>query len=338
MSGIEQIMPGFWRIPVPLPGNPLKELNSYLIRGQDENLLIDTGFRIEPCRAAITEALTELGVRREETDILLTHLHSDHSGLAPELVGPERRIYVGRVDLPYLANSAVWKKDFGPRFLKMGFSEAEVGRRQTENPAQSMAPGDCDRYFPLDEEETITCGPYTLRAIFTPGHTPGHLCFAMDEERILLTGDHVLFDITPNIATWRELPDALGSYLDSLEKMEAFAAYRALPGHRGGGDLARRTAELKEHHAERLTEALDAVRTAPGRTAYELAGRIRWKIRARNWEEFPLAQKWFAVGECQAHLDRLMVLGKVDRLWDGAVWRYQTAEGGCAPETEMIRS
>lgn len=105
-----------------------------------------------------------------------------------------------------------------------------------------------------------------------------------------------------------------------------------------GGDLARRTAELKEHHAERLTEALDAVRTAPGRTAYELAGRIRWKIRARNWEEFPLAQKWFAVGECQAHLDRLMVLGKVDRLWDGAVWRYQTAEGGCAPETEMIRS
>lgn len=323
MSGVEQMMPGFWRIPVPLPGNPLKELNSYLIRGQGENLLIDTGFRMEPCRTAITRALAELRVRREETDVLLTHLHSDHSGLAPELVGPRRRIYVSRADMPYLVHSEGWKKALGPQLLQMGFSQRETERCQTDNPAASMAPERCDRYVPLEEGDVISCGGYTLRAVSTPGHTPGHLCFAMEEERILLTGDHVLFDITPNIIPWRELPDALGSYLDSLNKMIPYAAYKALPGHRGSGDITARATALKVHHAERLVEVLQAVCTAPGRTAYELAGRIRWKIRAASWEEFPLAQKWFAVGECQAHLDHLIILGDVVRVWDGAVWRYR---------------
>lgn len=323
MNGMEELMPGFWRIPVPLPENPLRELNSYLIRGKGENLLIDTGFRAQACRAALTGALAELGVRREETDVLLTHLHSDHSGLAPEFVGPDRSIRVSRVDLPYLTHDEEWKEDLAPRLLRMGFPPQEAARSQSDNPAASMAPEPCDRYVPMEEGDTVSCGGYTLRAVSTPGHTPGHFCFALEEERTLLTGDHILFDISPNITTWQELPDALGSYLESLDKMAPYAGYRALPGHRGSGGLTRRAAELKAHHAERLEEVLQAVRTAPERTAYELAGRVRWKIRSASWEEFPLAQKWFAVGECQAHLDRLAVLGSVEQRWDGAAWRYR---------------
>ena len=320
---MEELLPGLWRIPVPLPGNPLKELNSYFIQGNGENLLIDTGFRMPECRQALCGALAELGARQEETDILLTHLHSDHSGLAPDLIGAGRRIYVGRVDLPYLAHSETWKEDDGSRFLKMGFPPGEVARLHTDNPAQSMAPAPCGQYAALDEGDTLTYGGRTLEAVLTPGHTPGHLCFALREEKVLFTGDHVLFDITPNITDWPELPDALGSYLESLDKMVPFAGWRALPGHRAGGDLSGRTAQLKAHHAQRLAETLDAVRGVPGSTAYGLAGRIRWKIKARNWAEFPLAQKWFAVGECQAHLDRLEALGAVSRTWDGEAWRYE---------------
>ena len=89
---IREVLPEVFRIPVPLEGNPLKELNSYLFRGSREakqrNLLVDTGFRTEGCKKALLKGLGQLGVSMEDTDILLTHLHADHSGNAPELIRP----------------------------------------------------------------------------------------------------------------------------------------------------------------------------------------------------------------------------------------------------------
>lgn len=79
---VEEVYPGIFRIPVGLPHNPLKELNSYFIPGRDRNLLIDTGFRMEECRADIERGIVELGADMDKTDIFVTHLHSDHAGLA----------------------------------------------------------------------------------------------------------------------------------------------------------------------------------------------------------------------------------------------------------------
>ena len=78
----EFLLPGLWRLDVPLEGNPLKNLNSYLILGE-RSLLIDTGFRWPSCREALERQLDEVGVDRNTLDIFLTHLHSDHAGLAP---------------------------------------------------------------------------------------------------------------------------------------------------------------------------------------------------------------------------------------------------------------
>ena len=71
-----------------------------------------------------------------------------------------------------------------------------------------------------------------------------------------------------------------------------------------------------------MEELRTILRNEPGLTAYQAAGRMRWRIRASSWEDFPLAQKWFAVGECMAHLDYLRLRGLAARDWDGAVWRY----------------
>ena len=60
----------------------------------------------------------------------------------------------------------------------------------------------------------------------------------------------------------------------------------------------------------------------PGRTAYEIAGSMAWSIRCRSWAEFPLTQKYFAVGEALAHLDYLMVRGQVQRREEHGKWRY----------------
>lgn len=57
----EFILPGLYRIPVPLPGNPLKELNAYVLRGEERSVLIDTGFRQQECRKALFAGLEELG-------------------------------------------------------------------------------------------------------------------------------------------------------------------------------------------------------------------------------------------------------------------------------------
>ena len=93
---VEQVADGIWRIGVELPQNPLRELNSYLIKGKENerDLLIDTGFRREECREALFAGLRALGSSPDQLDILLTHLHSDHTGLAREAAGADSRIYI----------------------------------------------------------------------------------------------------------------------------------------------------------------------------------------------------------------------------------------------------
>ena len=78
--------------------NPLKCLNSYVILDERRSLVIDTGFRMPECREALTAGLAELGVDMRRADIFLTHLHSDHSGLASELASPGSKIYITRED------------------------------------------------------------------------------------------------------------------------------------------------------------------------------------------------------------------------------------------------
>lgn len=93
-----QIEGNIYSIFVPLPDNPLRNLNAYLIKDDKRSLLIDTGFRRDECRDALLGGLAELGVSMENTDICLTHLHSDHTGLAPEIAGPNSKIFMSRED------------------------------------------------------------------------------------------------------------------------------------------------------------------------------------------------------------------------------------------------
>ena len=139
----EEIMQNIHRIPVPLPGNPLKELNAYLIRGKDRNLLIDTGFRQPACREALFAGLRELGLRRGDVDVLLTHLHSDHAGLAPEAAGETGTIFVSSVDRLTLDNMAERQKyweEADNRFREEGFPISMMMQIRDKNPARSMAP------------------------------------------------------------------------------------------------------------------------------------------------------------------------------------------------------
>ena len=325
----KHIVDNLWQLEIPLEGNPLKTLNSYLILGEERSLLIDTGFRWTSCRLAMEKELEEVGVDQSRMDIFATHLHSDHVGLAPELIQPGCRILIGEIDGPgvedYLEDE-VWQELYAA-YVKDGFTWEEVEHLWDENPAQEAAPEVWEQYAYVKDGDILSYGGHDLRCILTPGHTPGHICLYEEKNRWLFCGDHVLFHISPNICRWTSMPDALGSYLESLQIVRKLPVDLLLPAHRDEtGDLVARVDELTAHHLRRIENAWQTVKDEPGLTGYEIAGRMRWKIRSRSWEDFPLQQKFFAVGEALAHLDYLEVRGRVERRLEDEKYRYYVTE------------
>ena len=90
---IEEIVPNMYRTEIPLHGSPLKWLNSYIVKGDDRFLIIDTGFNREDCLKKMNASLQKLGVDLNKTDIFITHLHVDHIGLAGTLARESSKVY-----------------------------------------------------------------------------------------------------------------------------------------------------------------------------------------------------------------------------------------------------
>lgn len=312
---IEKIADNIYTFPIVLPDNPLKWLNCYVIRSDGRNLLIDTGFNRPECRNALLDGMRQLGLTADNTDIFLTHLHSDHTGNAAYLAGEGFNILMGRKDHHVITMPQSEKhKATNARFLREGMPKEDLELWSAKSPAIKFAPG----AFPareLDDGDMLSYGGYELHCLATPGHTPGHLCLFDEKRKLIFLGDHVLFDISPNICAWNGVPDSLGDYLRSLELMKSLDIETALPAHRTRGEvtLRERAQQLIEHHRLRLDEAERLVHEHPGITAYELAGLMTWRIRAKNWADFPPSQKGFAFGETLAHLDTLLANGAIER-------------------------
>lgn len=322
---VTKIAENLYTIPVPLPNNPLKSLNVYVITGE-RNLLVDTGFRQEECKKALLEGLNELNISMENTDIFLTHLHSDHTGLAPELAGRNTKVFIGEYDLSRLPGRHC---DFSwgetdKHFAAEGFPVELLEVLKSKNPAKSLSPIPYDDYIPVKDGEEFLYGGHRFKAILTPGHTPGHLCLWEEETGICLLGDHVLFDITPNITRWNDMEDSLGSYLASLDRINSLPVTLPLPAHRAVHvDFHQRCRDIIAHHDRRCQEVLSILEDGQAKTAWDITAGMTWKIRARNWDEFPTPQKWFAVGEALAHLDHLIAEKRVLRTQENGLYYYQ---------------
>lgn len=304
---VRHIQENIYCIEVVLPENPLKMLNSYFFKGEkgEQNLLIDTGFRRDECWNALQEGMQELGATPENTDLFLTHLHSDHTGNAPRLQKMGCRVMMSAVDNTIM-HLDTWRKQM-ERAVREGFSREELDTVFIHNPAVVYSP---EPFEPetIEEGQILHYGGRSFEGILTPGHTRGHMCLYDRENRLMVLGDHILFDITPNIIAWNEGHDPLHRYIESLRKVQDLDVVTALPGHRttGGWTMRERAAFLIDHHDARLKEVVNIISGEPGLNAYQIAGRMKWSIRTKNWETFPPGQKWFAVGECLAHLEFLM--------------------------------
>lgn len=308
----EELYDGIFRIEVPLPNNPLKSTNSYVFSSTEGGLVLDTGLNQPVCRQALAAGLDALGLDLAETDFLITHLHADHLGLAASLVRPGRRVWMGEKDAYWMETAQGWEEMMEHGRL-MGVPQGMLEAALKAHPGYRYGPGGVIEYTHLSQGDAVRVGAYELRVIETPGHSWGHICLYEPRLKVLFSGDHVLGDITPNIQHWSAEGDSLGDYVNSLDKVAGLEFSRVLPGHRSLiEDGKARIAELKAHHVSRLNEVLEILARRP-MNAYDCAGRMSWDIKARSWEDFPVAQRWFATGEAIAHLRYLERRGFIGR-------------------------
>lgn len=319
----EIIAPGIIRMRIALPKSPLKYTNSYVIMGE-RPLVVDTAFNRSECEVSLRQEMAEAGISCEGTDLFLTHFHSDHAGLARLWNNGTSKIYMSETDARLARATSEGRTEAERKsYRKTGMPAEELALLESTHPGFYYASRDDIDYTICTEDEIFHVGDYAFRCIPVPGHTPGHMCLYDEKSGILIGGDHILFDITPNIVEWDCMPDSLGEYRKSLMKIRALDIRQVLPGHRESGDPYARIDRLLVHHDARLAEVTEIVRVNPGITGYEITSKLTWDIRAKGWDDFPMTQKWFAIGEAEAHISYLVGKGMIRKEEDEAgVRRY----------------
>lgn len=323
---IEKLSAGIYRIAIPLPRNPLKALNSYFIRGDEKNLLIDTGFNRPECKKAIENAMQEIGFSMKNTDLFITHAHNDHSGLVGYLATPETKVYGGN----YCAQVLMGRESGIERYYQYFVIQSGLSKMGISPFDSSIRPG--DRYgsekIPevtvIRENDVFKIGDYRLQCIATTGHTPDHMCLYEPEHKILFSGDHILDKITPNNtiwdAPWNIEHDYLENYLNNIEKIAALDVEYVFPGHRRVfNDCNRRIKELEIHHQRRLESTLSILGNKK-MTGAEVASKLKWDLV--TWDEFPPSIKFFATGEALSHLTHLVFKKVLIKELDNGVVYY----------------
>jgi glyoxylase-like metal-dependent hydrolase (beta-lactamase superfamily II) len=300
----EEILANLYRIEIPLPQSPLKAINSYVIKGPERNLIIDTGWNQEVCMNAMQIGLKELGVDLKKTDFFITHLHADHLGLVSSLVTETSKIYFNQPDADRLKAGFLWD-DFVSFARLNGYPEKEIEEVGRSHPGLKFRSKETPVFHTLKEGDPISIGNYAFRCVETPGHSFGHLCLYEPDKKIFVAGDHILNDITPNIQLWADDWNPLKLYLESLDKVYKFDIELVLPGHRSiFRDYRKRIDELRQHHEKRFNEII-SILGKKEQNAFQVASQMSWDIVYDSWDLFPVSQKWFATGEAIAHLKYL---------------------------------
>jgi glyoxylase-like metal-dependent hydrolase (beta-lactamase superfamily II) len=324
---IEEIGTNLFRVEVPLPP-PLAFVNSYILKGSKRSLIIDTGMRNDNCLKVLKQGLSAAGVKPEDADIFVTHAHIDHFGLFSMIAGKGSILYIGKRESMFLDKmlSGAMGAELENFLHLTNFPEKNVD--------EILPPRHKDEYlltgrsitYLEDGDMLPPVGEYRLRAVTTPGHSKGHVCLYEPEKRILFSGDHILFDITPGISLRTETDNPLCDYLQSLSKVEALEVDLVLPGHREVFKGHReRITQLKVHHEERVAEVL-ATLGDETMDAYQMASLMTWSITdCEGWESWPLQQQFFATGEAFAHLRFLEVMGLVKKERRGRAIFYSRA-------------
>jgi glyoxylase-like metal-dependent hydrolase (beta-lactamase superfamily II) len=320
-EGGREVRPGVYLVELPLPFT-LGSINVYLVRTADGYLLIDCGMDTDACLQALARGMEAAGAGWSDiSEILLTHVHPDHMGLAPrllELTGA--RLSMHAHDAAYLQTLIQTERylAWADGVMREAGVAGEIiatirgSSNEIHKHLHSLTP---DRV--LQGGERIATAVGELEVLWTPGHSPGHVCLYGRERSVLFAGDQMLEQISPNIG-WLPDCDPLGEFLDSLRGLERLDVELILPSHgapfSGHREWIRKTIA---HHAERCARIL-ALLDGASRSAAEVVNEL--------WERILIPFHYrFAVFEVLAHLEYLERQGKVARIAGDPVVRWRMA-------------
>lgn len=299
-------------IPTPFPVGPI---NIYLVV-DDPLTLIDTGPKTPEALAALRAQLRALGFKLADIQrVILTHTHEDHCGLAGTIQKESgARVHVHEWEFNNISEHRQTRVN-RELLRRTGVPAEELehiaGRYELIHQFADAVP---DVVAYRDEHE-FSFASGALRVVHTPGHTPGSCCLLRESNRLLIAGDTILKNITPNpvlnadpLAPERRFA-SLGEYLVSLARLRTLAPTLIRTAH--GGDVTDYEEYfhgLVRHTQQRQTKVISLV-PASGTTAWEMSKQLFPHVKDIN--------RFLAVSETVAHLDFAVAEGRL-RLESGA--------------------
>jgi glyoxylase-like metal-dependent hydrolase (beta-lactamase superfamily II) len=301
----ERVLPGVWRLRLPLPWPGVPHGNAWAIAAGDGVVLFDTGMHAPGSMSHLERAMEQVGLRVEHVRLVVcTHAHADHCGEASTIAAR--------------AGCEVWMHPHSEHLFRSAEDPDAVLARRIEVARSSGVPEEPLRALaasasggpavalPLHVDRDLVpgvvvetdLGPWSV--IETPGHAPSHVCLWQEERRLLISGDHLLGRVSPYFDMgWT--PDPVGEFLESLGRVEALDARLALAGHgRPFTDVAGHVEANRVLLGEKLGAMRGALAANGPSSAFDLTARVYGEAAAG-----PLARWVFAEALCLlTHLEQ----------------------------------
>jgi glyoxylase-like metal-dependent hydrolase (beta-lactamase superfamily II) len=339
---VEKVVSGVWSVPVPIPDNPLRYVLCYLIEHRGGMVMVDPGWNHPDSWQALVSGLQTCEIPLSAvTAVIITHVHPDHHGLSGRVreasgawIGMHEREDAQLARMNSFASGGDGRQREWVQYQQWcGAPEQHIRDMAAARQMRPRIMVRADRV--IEHGQLIDVPGLALRAVWTPGHSPGHLCLYDEDRDLLLTGDHVLPRITPNVSAYDASSRPLGDYLASIEALRGMQPGEVLPAHEYRfTDLDTRLGALAGHHAGRLSEIEQVLADAPGGlSTWQVAERVTW---SRGWDQLSGFPRQAALGEVSAHLRHLEASGTVRCADADGIGLWRRADSAPVPSASPL--